>query len=388
MLVVLQVALSLVLIVAAGLFMRTFASLARLDPGFQQDPVLVVSTNAQRLGLEPKDRPAVFERLREAAASVSGVDAVAIAVVTPVSGSTWQYLIEIPGGPAMSERDRSVHVNLISPSFFQAMGTRMIAGRDFAATDRSGAPDVAIVNETFARKYFGRENPIGKTIRQPGRPSRPETTHEVVGYVQDAVYRSLRIAVPPTLYLPFAQHREPPSSMSLVVRAAGGSPVLLIKPVASALEGVNGNVALTFRPLKEQVDASLTQERLVAMLSGFFGGLALLLAGIGLYGVTSYAVSRRRTELGIRMALGSAPGGVVRLVLQRVALLVGLGVVVGAAVAWYAAKFVSTLLYGVQPRDVVTLAAAAVVLTAIGGLAGWIPARRASRIDPAVVLRQ
>ena len=247
----------------------------------------------------------------------------------------------------MTERDRSVHVNLISPDFFRSMGTRMIAGRDFGPADRSGAPDVAIVNEAFAKKYFGGQNPLGKMVRLPGHPSRPETNHEVVGFVQDAVYRSLRLAVPPTMYLPFAQFREPPSTMNLVVRSAGGSPSLLIKPVTSTLAGVNRNVALTFRPLKEQVNASLTQERLVAMLSGFFGVLALLLAGLGLYGVTSYAVSRRRTELGIRMALGSAPGGVVRLVLRRVALLVGLGVLVGAAASWYASRFVSTLLYGV-----------------------------------------
>ena len=189
------------------------------------------------------------------------------------------------------------------------------------------------------------------------------------------------------MYLPLAQYREPPSSMSLVVRSAGGSPALLIKPVASALVGVNSNLALTFRPMKDQVNASLIQERLVAMLSAFFGALALLLAGIGLYGVTSYAVSRRRTELGIRMALGSAPGGVVRLVLRRVALLVGLGVLVGAAAAWYASQFVSTLLYGVQPRDLGTVLGAALILASIGAVAGWIPARRASRIDPAVVLR-
>jgi predicted permease len=387
-LVVVQVALSLVLVVAAGLFMRTFASLNTLNPGFDRDPVLVVNVNAQRLGLPPKERPALFEQLRVAVSSVAGVDAVASAVVTPVSGSTWQYRVEIPDGPSLPESERGAYVNLVSPSFFKAMGTRLIAGRDFTLSDRSGTPDVAIVNETFARKFFGGASPVGRRVRQPARPDRPETTHEVVGYVEDAIYRSLRAPVPPTLYLPVVQAFEPPSSISLVIRAAGGSPALLIKPVASALVTVNSNVALTFRPLKEQVTASLIQERLVAMLSGFFGGLALLLAGIGLYGVTSYAVSRRRTEIGIRMALGSAPGGVVRLVLQRVGLLVGLGVVGGAATAWYAAKFVSTLLYGVQPRDLVTLAAAAVILGAIGALAGWIPARRASRIDPAVVLRQ
>ncbi len=388
MLVVLQVALSVVLVVAAGLFVRTFATLANMDPGFRQDPVLAVSANARRLGLEPKDRPALFERLREAASTVSGVDVVAIAAVTPVSGGSWQFDVDVPGAPPTNERDRVAYVNLISPDFFKAMSTRMIAGRDFAASDASGAPEVAIVNEAFAKKFFGGQTPVGRTIRRPGRPNRPETIHEIVGYVQDAVYRSLRAPVPPTMYLPLAQYREPPSSMNIVVRAAGGSPALLIKPVAAALADVNRDVALTFRPLKEQVSASLVQERIVAMLSGFFGALALLLAGLGLYGVTSYAVTCRRTEIGIRMALGSAPGGVVRLVLQRVALLVGLGVVAGSGAAWYAAKFVSTLVHGNQPRDTATLAVAALVLGSIGALAGWIPARRASRIDPVAVLRE
>jgi ABC-type antimicrobial peptide transport system permease subunit len=175
--------------------------------------------------------------------------------------------------------------------------------------------------------------------------------------------------------------------MSLSVRAAGGAPVLLTRPLAAALSSVNGDIAITFRPLGDQVNAALTQERIVAMLSGFFGALALLLAGLGLYGVTSYAVSRRRTELGIRMALGALPGGVIRLVLRRVAILVGLGIVVGGGVSLWAGRFVTPLIYGLQPRDPLTLAGAVVLLGAIGALAGWLPARRASRIDPARVLR-
>jgi ABC-type antimicrobial peptide transport system permease subunit len=150
---------------------------------------------------------------------------------------------------------------------------------------------------------------------------------------------------------------------------------------------VNKDLALTFRPLSDQVSASLTQERIVAMLSGFFGGLALLLAGLGLYGVTSYAVSRRRGEIGIRLALGAAPESVVRLVLGRVSVLVGIGIVVGAGLSLWASQFVSTLLYGLEPRDPTTLAASAGVLAAVAAIAGWLPARRASRIDPAEVLR-
>ncbi|HJR59229.1 MAG TPA: ABC transporter permease [Vicinamibacterales bacterium] len=386
LLVVAQVALSLILIVAAGLFMRTFASLANLDLGFQRDPVLIVSVNAQ--AVEPTQRMEVFEQVRQAAVAVPGVHASSLSVVTPVSGSTWNNLFEFPDHPDLPERERIVNVNIVAPDFFKTLGTRMIAGRDFSQADRRGAPPVAIVNESFARKYFNGETPIGRRVGEASFPDRPGVTREIVGYVQNAAYGSLREPLSPTIYFPVSQRTEPLTSINLSVRSSSGSPALLIKPLAAAIGGANRGLAFSFRPLAEQVNASLIQERLVAMLSGFFGGLALVLAGLGLYGVTSYAVSRRRTELGIRMALGAAPGGVVRLVLRRVAALVTLGIIVGGAAALYASTFVSTLLYGLEPRDPVTFSGAAVILAAIGALAGWIPARRASRIDPAVVLRQ
>jgi ABC-type antimicrobial peptide transport system permease subunit len=214
---------------------------------------------------------------------------------------------------------------------------------------------------------------------------------EIVGVAADAVYRNLREPMSPTIYVPLSQYddtRFPLPVASLSVRAAQGSPALLARSVAAAIRDVNGDFALTFRPLAEQVNASLIQERMIAMLSGFFGGLALLLAGLGLYGVTSYAVTRRRTEIGIRMALGAAPAGVIRLVLSRVSLLVAIGVAVGAGLSLWASTFVATLLYGLEPRDPVTLAGSAAVLAAVGALAGWLPAHRASRIDPAEVLRE
>jgi len=223
----------------------------------------------------------------------------------------------------------------------------------------------------------------------------------IIGVVEDAVYRNLREPVGPTLYQPMAQYdpsRFPLPSFSISVRsafakasadkAAGGSSAQLSRSVAEALTRVDRDLSFSFRPLADQVKASLIQERMVAMLSGFFGGLALLLAALGLYGVTSYAVSRRRAEIGIRMALGAAPSGVVRLVLTRVTALVAIGVAVGAGVSVWASRFVATLLFGLEPRDPATLVSAAVVLAAIGAIAGWLPAYRASRIDPAEVLRE
>jgi ABC-type antimicrobial peptide transport system permease subunit len=222
----------------------------------------------------------------------------------------------------------------------------------------------------------------------PREPAPPRL--EIVGLARDAVYDSLRDKIPPTMYHPFTQNEKPGQSTTIAVRAAAGSPALLTRSLADALGRVDGDVVLSFKAYGDTVRSATTQERMVAMLSAFFGGLALLLAGIGLYGVMSYAVSRRRTEIGIRMALGAGPAGAVRLILLRVAALVGLGVVAGTLLTLWAARFMigSPLVYGLQPRDPATLVSAVVVLAAIGGIAGYLPARRASRIDPARVLRE
>jgi predicted lysophospholipase L1 biosynthesis ABC-type transport system permease subunit len=248
---------------------------------------------------------------------------------------------------------------------------------------------VIIVNETLAKKYFGGANPVGRWIRNDPSPGEDPPQLHIVGLVRDAVYDSLREEIPPTMYQPVPQQKKPGPNIEIAVRAASGSPALLSRSIADAIARVDGDLTMEFQPLKQTVRDFTVQERVTAMLAGFFGALALLLAGMGLYGVMSYAVSRRRTEIGIRMALGAGPAGAVRLVLLRVALLVGLGVAAGAALSWWAATFVDKkLLFALQPHDAMTLATAALVLAAIGGVAGWLPARRASRIDPARVLRE
>jgi predicted permease len=391
-LVVAQVALSLVLVVGAGLFMRTFSSLATLDLGFDRGPVLLVSVNAQRSSSPMEQRPDLFERVRHAATRLPGVASAAVSAVTPVSGMTWNNLIEVLDGPALPEKERISNINHVTPDWFAAYGTPILAGRDFSTNDRAGSQAVAIVNEAFARKFVNGQNPIGRIVRQESRPGRDTPPIEIVGLARDAVYLSLREPVPPTMYLPFAQIDTSEGGLAgsnayLSIRAAGGSPVQLARPVLAAVLDVDRNLSLTVRALAEQVNASLIQERLLAMLSGFFGALALLLAGLGLYGVTSYGVNRRRTEIGIRMALGAEPGTVVRMVLRQVAFLVGTGVVAGGLVSLWVTRFASSLLFGLQPRDTFTLTASAIVLLGTGALAGWLPARRASRIDPARVLR-
>ena len=231
-------------------------------------------------------------------------------------------------------------------------------------------------------------SPLGRTVMPTSRPDRPAVPVEIVGVVRNAVYRSVREPAPPIMYRPLAQADDFPPFLSVSVTAKSGRPSLLMRSIVEAIGQVDRDLSLTFRPLAEQVNGALAQERVVALLSGFFGLLALLLAAIGLYGVTSYAVSRRRTEIGIRMALGADASGVVRLVLRRVALLVVTGIALGAGISLWAAKFVGTLLYGLEPRDPVTLIGASALLAAIGAVAGWLPARRAARIDPAEELRQ
>ncbi|MGH9144618.1 MAG: FtsX-like permease family protein [Vicinamibacterales bacterium] len=212
----------------------------------------------------------------------------------------------------------------------------------------------------------------------------------MVGITADAAFRSIRTPTQPTIYMPLAQRGDPLlfTFFFIAVRAASGSPALLTRSVSAALTAGNRDLTMTFRPLSVVVDESLAQDRLVAILAGFFDVLALLLAGLGLYGVTAYAVARRRTEIGIRMALGAAPAGVVRLVLARIALLVGIGVAVGTGISWWASALIASLLYGLAPCDPGTLAGAAITLASIAALAGWLPAYRASRIDPAEVLRE
>jgi putative ABC transport system permease protein len=388
LLVAAQVALSLVLVVGAALFARTFSSLAHVRLGFDPDPIMVVSANAQRSSQPREDRTMLFERMREAVLAVPGVREAALQNVTPLSNSEWDTLIANPPGLSLPEKERGVHVNAVSPAWFATYGTPILAGRDFTLQDDRSAPRVVLVNETFAKKYFAGTKPMGQIVRNEPSPRDDAPPMQIIGVVRDAVYDSLRDPIPPTMYAAQLQQTHPESSVEIAVRAVSGSPALLTRSIVDAIGRVDRNVTLTFNPLRETVRDFTVQERVLAMLSGFFGALALLLAGLGLYGVMSYAVSRRRTEIGIRMALGAGPWGAVRLVLRRAAILVGAGVLGGAALSLWASRFVADLLFGLPPRDPATLTLAAVTLAVIGALAAWLPARRAARIDPAQVLRE
>jgi putative ABC transport system permease protein len=391
LLVITQVALSLVLIVAAGLFVGTFERLGAQTLGFQPDRVLVAHVSGRPTDI-PEDQRGLFtERMQAAAAAVPGVELATASSVTPVSGDNWGFSLDAVHHAIFRQTSRSAYANIVGPDFFTTFGTRVIAGREFTAADTKTSPPVMIVNEAFARQAFPGQSPVGQTVYMENHPGRNWPPRQVVGLVADSVYRDLRQPPPPTMYMPLAQHPMPESAVEVSVRPMPGlSPDSLIAPMRAAFDRhhTGYDVSLSFMPLAEQIGNSLIQERLLAGLSAFFGALGLLLAAIGLYGVTSYNVTRRRTEIGIRMALGAAPGRMISMVLTRVTLLVTIGIAAGTAFALWAARLVASLLYGLEPRDPHTLTGAALLLATVALLAAWLPARRASRVDPATVLRE
>ena len=381
-LVMLQVALSLMLVVGAALMLTTFWKLTSLDTGFDRQNVLLVQIGVGSANFPKERRPVVYKQMLDRVRELPGVRSASMSGMTPISPRNWGESLLIEGYTAKSERDTVVKFNSITAGYFETMGTPFVAGRDFNPYDTPKSPHVAIVNEAFAKKYFGNANPIGKTYRwRPnGVLSDPV---EIVGVVKDAKYGSLREEIPPTSYRAESQEESRPFAV-LEVRAGAN----LIPAVKAAIEEVNKDLALQFGTLSTQIDESLTRERMLATLSGFFGGLALLLAMIGLYGVMSYNVARRRNEIGIRMALGAERARVLRMVLSEVAVLIGVGLAMGLAVTLATTRFVASFLYGLTPNDPWTLGSAAAVLAIVAAIAGFLPARRASRLDPMTALRE
>jgi predicted permease len=376
----------MVLVIAAGLFGRSFGALTGRAPGFDADQVLVATIDAQRTGLAEPERRAVLDHVRDEVRALPDVAEAALSLTTPFTNE-FTPPIAVAGATLFDVRPFG---NLISPWWFGTFGTPLLAGRDFTERDRAGQPRVAVVNDAFVRRYLNRGTALGTTIALYPDSNMALQPIQIVGVVGDAVYRSLRDPAPPTWYVPIAQFDLPEftwPTARLSVRPKAGSPVSLTRSVAGAIAAVNPRLALTFRPLAEHVNASLTQERLMARLAALFGALALLLAGLGLYGVTSYAVSRRRAEIGIRMALGAAQRDVVWMVMRDVLILVGVGIGVGVPAALALTSVVRSQLYGLTGHDPVTLVLATVGLAVIALLAGYIPAMRASRLDPMRALR-
>jgi predicted permease len=388
LLVSLQVALSLTLLIGAGLFIRTLANLKDIDTGFHADRVLLASFDPGLSRYSEQRARDFYASLMERVANLPGVQSVSMADQPLLAGAMFEGVIverleKRPGeGPVAA-------IKAVTPRFFETMGIPLRLGRDFSPRDVPGAAKVAIINERFARQFFGGENPIGKRIGVGGKTA----DLEVAGVIADTKYRSLRGTAPAAVYLPIDQLERPGGSMActLHVRTYAGANAdrenlsALIRRQAQSLDR---NLPITkVIAFTSIVDAQLVRERLIATLSGFFGALAMLLAGFGLYGVIAYNVQRRVREIGIRMALGATGGVVTRMVMRHSLAMVLAGIAAGLPVALWLSKLAGSLLFGVEPGDAVTLASALLPLLAVAALAAYLPARRAARIDPTIALR-
>jgi putative ABC transport system permease protein len=379
-----QLAMSLVLVFGASLFVRSFTSLATLDPGFKSERVLVVEVNIRRMEYPEERRLPLYEQVRESMRHVPGVQAMATTAVAIINNGGWNSDIQIDGYTPSSQNDLVVYMNGVGPGYFATMGTALRAGREFTERDTAQAPRVAIVNETFARKYFPGKD--GKSVVGQ-HYTRSRVVREIVGVVQDSKYMNLREEMPPTAFEPTAQDRSPGNGMTYVLRTTG-DPASLAAALSRAIADVNKDISFTFTPLEQTIDASLTQERMLAMLAGFFGALALLVAGVGLYGMMSLAVTRRRNELGVRMALGADRRRILTLVLRDVLIVTTTGLLAGTAGSLASSHIIASLLFGITPTDPTTCATAAALLATVAILAAYIPARRAARLDPMIALRE
>jgi predicted permease len=390
--VIAQVALSLLLLVGASLFVRSLQKLRQVETGFARENVLV-------LKLEPvgSDRKwdvlapltTLYDELLRRVKSLPGVEHASLVGYSPMSRREWLVMgenpenkatLSLPGYTPAPGEEMDIHWMQVYPDSFAALGIPLVAGRDFSPQDNRQSRRVAMINESMARRFFGNENPIGR------RFSVRTGEVEIIGVAKDVKYRSFRELGRPMFYLPFLQPGTSRGQMTLVVRTTG-DPASIAAAMQREARALDPAMPMfTAETLNAQLDASLAQERLVATLSSVFGLLALLLACIGLYSVMAYDVARRTHEIGIRMALGASAGRVVQLVLRETMWLVGIGIVIGLGAALAATRWVKSLLFGLQPHDPLTIGLAVLILLTVAAMAGYLPARRASRIDPMVAL--
>jgi putative ABC transport system permease protein len=384
--VAVQVAISMVLVVTAGLFVRSFAKLATLDAGFDRSNVLMAVMDMHNANLPNAERAAASDEILRRVRALPGVIHASQSVMTPVSGGTWDDMIVVDGPNAPTGNDSDVYLNDIAPGYFATMRTPLVEGRDFNERDTGEIPRVVIINQALARKFFPGADPLGKIIRRYATATTLSEPIEIVGIARDAKYESLREDFSPTAYFPLAELPGGTEHSHLLIRTQV-PPAQMTRTVEQAVASVNKSISLEFRTLAQQVDDSIVQERMLATLSGFFGALALLLAMIGLYGVLAYLVLQRQKEIGIRMALGAQRASIWGLVMRDVGLLLVAGVAAGTGIAWVSTRFVQSLLFDLQAHDAATIALGIGLLTSVGFLASYLPARRAMRVDPIVALR-
>lgn len=383
-LVVVQVALSLVLLFGALLFAQTLRNLLTAEPGMAPEGVLVASIEARLPELSPEHRRVMFNQIEERIKAQPGVVAAAQVTLSPFSGSGWNGTVHAQG--AKEADGKESWFNAVGPGYFKTMKTALLAGREFTSQDTATTPRIAIVNEQFAKVVFNGQNPIGRVFRNQAPAGEPEPEYTIVGMVRNTKYRGLREEFLPIAFIPVAQDENPFDSMTFMVRSQVPLGTTMAG-IRTMMQEMQQGLLIEFRILDDQVARSVLRERLMATVSGAFGVLAIVLSAVGLYGVMAYMVARRRNEFGVRLALGAHSNHVLGLVFSEAGRLVAMGLVVGAVGAYFAARYAESLLYGLKFNDMRTLALGCVLLAITGAVAALVPAMRALRFDPAVVLR-
>jgi predicted permease len=381
-----QVALSLVLLVTAGLLLRSFRNLATTDIGFDPDRVLLVNANLFTAQIPESNYAATYARIGAELRALPGVISAARSQMTPLGESQWNTVIQSDTPHPLVGDDNTAWFNFVDPAYFGTLRTPLLAGRNFNSADSAHSSPVAVINQSLARQFFPGVNPVGHTLRPEGGARKLDPPVEVVGVAKDAKYESVQEKTYPTVFRPVSQvaARE---AENFELRIALPQAAVR-KAVQHAVAAVNPAIPLEIHTLAAQVDDSMTRERVLAALSAFFGGLALLLAMIGLYGTLSYLVTQRRVEFGIRMALGATSRSILGLVMRHVLLLLLVGIAVGIALSLATTRLLAAMLFGIEARDPVTLAIGGGLMAAVSLAAGFLAARRATKVDPMVALRE
>jgi putative ABC transport system permease protein len=383
-LVITQVALSLVLVTGAVLFARTFANLLTVDAGFREDNILIASLDLSQLRLPVARRLAVKNEIVDRLREIPGVEAASEVGIVPLSGSSTTNRVWAEGEDRQSGFDPNF--NWTGNGYFKTIGTPMLAGRDFDEHDTPNSPEVAVVNQEFARRLGKGASPVGLRIRREAKPHEPETVFEIVGVVKNSKYKDLREKFVPIVYLAISQDQNPDPFEQIILHSALPLPILT-SGIKLAVDGMNPEISVDFQVFKTQIRESLLPERLMAVLSGSLGILAALLTAVGLYGVISFLVTQRTREIGIRMALGAGKRQVLSSILFETLMLTVLGIAVGLPITFSVTRLIASMLFGIEPSDPVALLLAAFALCGVGLAAAYIPARRAAAVDPMTALR-
>jgi predicted permease len=383
LLVAAQLALAIVVLTGAGLCIKSLRNLLAIDPGYQTESVLVAPLELDEKKYDKARGAALQRQFLERLSALPGVEAVSYGLVMPLSGSRYMSSIFVDGRQPLPDEQMAFDANFVGPRYHETMGIGMVAGRGFTEQDRAGAPGVAIINETMARRLFPGENALGKRLRL-GTGAPPL---EIIGVARDIKHHDLTETPIPHFDLPALQ-RDYDGYTNFVVRVKGRA-ADLIPSVRGELLALDSTLSVSdISPMSEQVGKAISGMRLASTLIGIFGLVALLLAGIGLYGVVAWMVSRRTREIGVRMALGAQPADVLRLILKQGMLLVGVGVTAGLGAAFIATRLIESLLYGVSRTDPATFAVVVLLLAGAALLACYVPARRAAKVDPMIALRR